>query len=480
MSMRSLASPGTTPSSRENNSRGRTLEEIKNDLVYPMQTMHLNEVHEEHAQQKEQASYEPKTVSTAGIAEQVNALQRATSRWVESAAQQPPSPPPPTPPTPPVVASSVSERRLPNVPSRYSHTRGDAFEAALGPRPRPVRGSSPAAVTMTNTTATANTTSSSAPPKISSPAAIPTVSHPPSIAPNTTPTARTTRATPMFTGTRCAGCDKPTSGMTITAAGRQWHTDCFVCQNCHQDLEHIAFYEKDGLPYCALDYHEMFSTRCDYCSTPIEEKAIRALGKTYHQGHFFCRQCGKPFDESSAFMVHENHPYCEKDYLEKFGHKCKGCGEYITGELVGALGGDWHKECFVCAECGKAFTSATFFVRNNKPYCDQHYRPTLHSVKNNGTHSNASSRTPSRENMAQQPQSNTGSSTSGKKTCSRCQETIETAAVNAYGKDYHSHHFQCAHCDRLLSQYVPGIWQEGSSGELVCKMCAHAHKPSLH
>lgn len=73
------------------------------------------------------------------------------------------------------------------------------------------------------------------------------------------------------------------------------------------------------------------------------------MGKHYHVGHFFCRGCSKPFDETSAFMVHDGHPYCEKDYMAKFGHTCMGCGELISGEFLNALGGDWHKSCFVCA-----------------------------------------------------------------------------------------------------------------------------------
>jgi hypothetical protein len=81
----------------------------------------------------------------------------------------------------------------------------------------------------------------------------------------------------LAVGLQCGGCDKMISGMAITAAGHRWHADCFKCQHCHQDLEHVAFYEKDGLPYCALDYHELFTTRCQYCHTPIEE----ASGKPY-------------------------------------------------------------------------------------------------------------------------------------------------------------------------------------------------------
>ncbi|KAI8069251.1 hypothetical protein BC940DRAFT_298273 [Gongronella butleri] len=170
----------------------------------------------------------------------------------------------------------------------------------------------------------------------------------------------------------CGSCDKLIHGMAITAAGRRWHPGCFRCQHCHQDLEHIAFYAKDGAIYCALDYHELFTTRCHYCQTPIEDKSIFALNKYYHVGHLFCRECGKPFNENSTFIEHDGHPYCEKDYLAKFSQKCKGCDETITNEYLEALGTKWHPTCFVCVDCGKAFENNTFFVRNHLPYCEFH------------------------------------------------------------------------------------------------------------
>lgn len=64
-------------------------------------------------------------------------------------------------------------------------------------------------------------------------------------------------------------------------------------------------------------------------------------------------------------MIHDGHPYCEKDYLVAFGHKCQGCGKYIKGSFIGALGGDWHKDCFVCtvsSGCAIAGIILTFTV----------------------------------------------------------------------------------------------------------------------
>ncbi|ORX59633.1 hypothetical protein DM01DRAFT_1317770 [Hesseltinella vesiculosa] len=172
----------------------------------------------------------------------------------------------------------------------------------------------------------------------------------------------------------CCACDQLIRGMAITAAARRWHPECFKCQKCHQELEHIAFYEKDGAIFCALDYHELFTTRCHYCQTPIENKSIFALEKYYHVGHLFCRECGMPFHEDSTFIEHDGHAYCQKDYLAKFSQKCKGCDETITNEYIEALGAKWHPACFVCVDCGKVFDNGTFYVRNKLPYCEFHCR----------------------------------------------------------------------------------------------------------
>ncbi|TVY35274.1 Paxillin-like protein [Lachnellula occidentalis] len=56
---------------------------------------------------------------------------------------------------------------------------------------------------------------------------------------------------------------------------------------------------------------------------------------------------------------------------------CKGCGEAITGKSVssadGRLTGRYHKQCFVCATCREPFQASTFYVINDRPYCQRHY-----------------------------------------------------------------------------------------------------------
>ncbi|KAI1643578.1 uncharacterized protein F4817DRAFT_250895 [Daldinia loculata] len=56
---------------------------------------------------------------------------------------------------------------------------------------------------------------------------------------------------------------------------------------------------------------------------------------------------------------------------------CKACKQLITGKSIssadGRLTGRYHKACFVCTTCQEPFSSSTFYVLNDQPYCEQHY-----------------------------------------------------------------------------------------------------------
>ncbi|KAF9311349.1 hypothetical protein BG003_007499 [Podila horticola] len=171
----------------------------------------------------------------------------------------------------------------------------------------------------------------------------------------------------------CSSCDEPISGMMITAMGKRWHSDHFVCTVCDTNLEHVQFFQRDGLPYCHFDYHDKFSPKCGHCNSAIENECLTALGKSWHPGHFFCRECGDPFEED-GYMVHDDFPYCEKDYLRLFAPKCTGCQDPIQGDFISALKGKWHRDCFGCTVCHIGFDSTSYYVENGKPYCQAHYK----------------------------------------------------------------------------------------------------------
>ncbi|RWS24297.1 actin-binding LIM protein 2-like protein [Leptotrombidium deliense] len=56
-----------------------------------------------------------------------------------------------------------------------------------------------------------------------------------------------------------------------------------------------------------------------------------------------------------GFFMKDGKYYCTNDYQKLFGTKCAGCGRYVEGEVVTALGKTYHQKCFVCARCRQPF-----------------------------------------------------------------------------------------------------------------------------
>ncbi|KAF8538621.1 hypothetical protein BDD12DRAFT_841680 [Trichophaea hybrida] len=190
--------------------------------------------------------------------------------------------------------------------------------------------------------------------------------------------ARTATAT-------CNLCRNPIQGRIVSAGSLRFHPDCFRCDHCQTALEHVGFYpepkehrskrlEKAGIVedhsngtgirfYCHLDFHELFSPRCKSCKTPIEGEVVVACGSTWHQGHFYCAECGDPFDQSSKFVEKDGYAWCVGCYTKRYSGRCKKCKKPVTETVVKALGGEWHEECFCCTECGCTFDDGRFFVR---------------------------------------------------------------------------------------------------------------------
>ncbi|KAM6503627.1 hypothetical protein JOM56_000570, partial [Amanita muscaria] len=189
-------------------------------------------------------------------------------------------------------------------------------------------------------------------------------------------------------GLSCGGCGGSIIGRIVSATSVHWHPECFQCSVCDTLLEHVSSYEHEGKPYCHLDYHEHFASRCYHCETAIvEERSIvlddPALGlRTYHEQHFFCAECGDPFltpsrdgefeSDNVGFIVYRGHPYCESCHVRLRFPKCKRCKKSIKDEdrAVEALGGKWCWACFLCEVRLKPLEDPAFFQRGEKPYCE--------------------------------------------------------------------------------------------------------------
>jgi hypothetical protein len=205
--------------------------------------------------------------------------------------------------------------------------------------------------------------------------------------------------TAVRTGALCEHCGLSISGRIVSAAGVRFHPECFRCHHCGEGLECVAFYPEpdnkraervgriharqrgedieflpshptyedmqrleaeDGLDegmrfYCHLDFHEFYSPRCKSCKTPIEGEVVVACGAEWHVGHFFCAQCGDPFDSSTPFVEKEGYAWCVGCHTNRFSTKCRKCRKPVTDTVVKALGCEWHVDCFCCVVSVSSF-----------------------------------------------------------------------------------------------------------------------------
>ncbi|KAM3939509.1 paxillin isoform 3-T3 [Leptodactylus fuscus] len=228
----------------------------------------------------------------------------------------------------------------------------------------------------------------------------------------------------------CGACKKPIAGQVVTAMGKTWHPEHFVCTHCQEEIGSRNFFERDGQPYCEKDYHNLFSPRCYYCNGPILDKVVTALDRTWHPEHFFCAQCGAFFGPE-GFHERDGKAYCRKDYFDMFAPKCGGCTHAILENYISALNTLWHPECFVCRECFTPFVNGSFFEHDGQPYCEVHYHERRGSL------------------------------------CSGCQKPITGRCITAMGKKFHPEHFVCAFC---LKQLNKGTFKE-QNDKPYCQNC---------
>ncbi|XP_072456381.1 paxillin isoform X2 [Notamacropus eugenii] len=228
----------------------------------------------------------------------------------------------------------------------------------------------------------------------------------------------------------CGACKKPIAGQVVTAMGKTWHPEHFVCTHCQEEIGSRNFFERDGQPYCEKDYHNLFSPRCFYCNGPILDKVVTALDRTWHPEHFFCAQCGAFFGPE-GFHEKDGKAYCRKDYFDMFAPKCGGCARAILENYISALNTLWHPECFVCRECFTPFVNGSFFEHGGQPYCEVHYHERRGSL------------------------------------CSGCQKPITGRCITAMAKKFHPEHFVCAFC---LKQLNKGTFKE-QNDKPYCQNC---------
>ncbi|XP_043940067.1 leupaxin-like isoform X2 [Protopterus annectens] len=116
---------------------------------------------------------------------------------------------------------------------------------------------------------------------------------------------------------KCGGCDLPVRQNYLSALNHVWHPECFVCRECLQPFEKSSFFEIDGIPFCELHYHSQQGTLCHACQKPVIGRCISAMGRRFHPEHFVCAFCLKQLSQG-IFKEQNDKPYCQTCHIKLF------------------------------------------------------------------------------------------------------------------------------------------------------------------
>ncbi|XP_036402394.1 actin-binding LIM protein 1-like isoform X2 [Megalops cyprinoides] len=237
----------------------------------------------------------------------------------------------------------------------------------------------------------------------------------------------------------CSKCGEPCKGEVLRVQSRHFHIKCFTCKVCGCDLAQGGFFMKNDDYLCALDYQRMHGTRCNGCGDFVEGEVVTALGKTYHPNCFICSLCKRPFPAGDRVTFNGKHCLCQhcaepmsptpKDISAS--SNCAGCGRDIkNGQALLALERQWHLGCFKCKACGKVLTGE-YISKDGAPYCEADYQ----------VHFGVQ--------------------------CESCQQYITGKVLEAGDKHYHPSCARCSRCNQMFTEgeemYLQGstIWHPG-------------------
>lgn len=187
-----------------------------------------------------------------------------------------------------------------------------------------------------------------------------------------------------------------------------------LTDTCHCSGKYLI---NDNQPYCAKDFHDLFSPRCKTCGDIIVDKCINAGGQYFHPNHFCCCTCGTnlkglkyKIDEESKDIYCLTCMSSRVKKIDPVARVCSICKRPIIGEYINLRGQFMHPEHMRCEECGCELTGGNCHEFEGALYCLEHYQQLL------------------------------------RKTCAHCNKPILGRSVTALGRVWHPEHFMCEVC----------------------------------
>lgn len=115
----------------------------------------------------------------------------------------------------------------------------------------------------------------------------------------------------------CGACRRPIEERVVTALGKHFHVEHFVCAKCEKPFYGNRHYEKKGLAYCEIHYHQLFGNLCFVCNQVIAGDVFTALNKAWCVHHFACSVCDTKMSQKTKFYEFDLKPVCKKCF-DKF------------------------------------------------------------------------------------------------------------------------------------------------------------------
>lgn len=257
-------------------------------------------------------------------------------------------------------------------------------------------------------------------------------------------------------GPPCANCGEMIIGQCMNALGKTYHPEHFVCTCCSQPFVGGKFMIKDDEPYCETDFYELFGNKCKTCGDPIKDKYIAATETLFfHPEHFVCDMCGiKLAGKKYKVQDVSQDVLCIDCHVKRI--TIFGGSEKICGKCLRPIAGEFVvlKGQYVHAEHFRCEECGCSFVGGN---CHE-FEGALYCTEHY-------------EKLL-------------KKTCYRCRKPILGRGVSAVGRMFHPEHFCCFTCGEVLNgekffERDGEVYCDTHYASLFAVVCDYCSKPIL-
>uniref|UniRef100_K7FFL8 Actin binding LIM protein family member 3 n=1 Tax=Pelodiscus sinensis TaxID=13735 RepID=K7FFL8_PELSI len=248
---------------------------------------------------------------------------------------------------------------------------------------------------------------------------------------------------------RCYRCGDACKGEVVRVQSNHFHIRCFTCQVCGCDLAQSGFFFKNGEYICTNDYQQLYGTRCDSCRDFITGEVISALGRTYHPKCFVCSMCRKPFP------IGDKVTFSGKDCV------CQACSHSLVSTKPIKIHGPSH-----CAGCKEEIKHGQSLLALEKQWHVSCFKCQTCGIILTGEYI-------SKDGV---PYCESDYHAQFGIKCETCNRYISGRVLEAGGKHYHPTCARCVRCHQMFTEgeemYLTGseVWHP------ICKQAARAEK----